>query len=518
MISTRNRSRFLWIVLAAGVAAQATGQPAWAGPVAQAPGPFDLTLFHTNDGHSHFLPRPAAWRDDGRMVGGVIPVAWHLQDQRRTAAADIFVDAGDFLTGNPVCTLEEDGVPGYAVADMMTLMGYDAGVIGNHEFDIGADRLARLLPRFGYPVMALDILGPDGRPAFPSDPVVLERGGVKVGILAVSCGGMEEVVTASRLGGLPMADQEEIVRREVAALDPRTDLIVLLSHNGVDGDKELAARLTGAGVDAIIGGHSHTRLKEPLLENGIIIVQAGSKLADLGRLDLRVENDEVAAYHGQLVTAWSDGTFAGPELTALVTGLENLVKDVYGRRIGTLTTDLTKGGGETVLGNWLADILRARAGTDVALINTGGIRKELRAGDLTALDIHEILPFANSLITMELSGGQLAAVVQRNADNGVAGGHGILQVSGLKYVYRPASDGKTAEVKEIQVGGKLLDPAGVYTVALPDYVASMAHVYLDVEVPEVHDTGVTLTQVVIEAVEAAGEVGSALDGRITELQ
>ncbi|MFH2051784.1 MAG: bifunctional UDP-sugar hydrolase/5'-nucleotidase [bacterium] len=518
MVLTRNRSRFIRIVLAVGIAALAAGRPAGADPVAQAPGPFDLTLFHTNDGHSHFLPRPAAWRDDGRMVGGVIPLAWHLQDQRRTAPADVFVDAGDFLTGNPVCTLEEDGVPGYAVADMMTLLGYDAGVVGNHEFDIGLTSLDRLVPRFGFPVMALDILGPDGGAHFPSEPLILDRGGLRIGILAVSCGGMEEVVTASRMGGLVMGDQVEIVRREAAALDPVTDLIVLLSHNGVDGDKELAANLTGAGVDVIVGGHSHTRLKEPLLENGIIIVQAGSKLTDLGRLDLRVENDEVTAFHGRLVTTWSDGTFAGPELTALVTGLENRVHEVYGRKIGTLTTDLTKGPGETVLGNWLADILRARAGADVALINTGGIRKELRAGPLTALDIHEILPFANALITMELTGRELAAVVQRNADSGVGGGHGILQVSGLRYSYRPAPDGKTAVVEEILVGAKPLDTGGVYSVALPDYVASMAHVYLNIDVPAVYDSGVTLTQVVIEAVEAAGEVGSALDGRITELQ
>ena len=68
-------------------------------------GPWNLTLFHTNDTHSYFLPRPAVWRDDGKMVGGVIPLAWHLDDQRKTTTVDLFVDAGDFMTGNPVCNL-----------------------------------------------------------------------------------------------------------------------------------------------------------------------------------------------------------------------------------------------------------------------------------------------------------------------------------------------------------------------------------------------------------------------------
>ena len=121
-------------------------------------GPFNLTVFHTNDGHSHFLPRPASWREDGKLVGGVIPLAGHLADQRRTAVADVFVDGGDFMTGNPVCNLEQHGVPGYAIARMMTLLGYDAGVIGNHEFDIGTGNLKKLVDLFGYPVMAMDIL------------------------------------------------------------------------------------------------------------------------------------------------------------------------------------------------------------------------------------------------------------------------------------------------------------------------------------------------------------------------
>lgn len=504
---------------AAGLALGGVGLPGTAAgePQLQASGPYDLTLFHTNDMHGQFLPQPAAWDSQGRMVGGVIALAWHLAEQRRTAAPSIFLDAGDFMTGNPVCNLTEDGVPGAAMARMMTLLGYDAGAFGNHEFDIGAENLAKLATRFGFPLLAMDILGPDGRPALRDEPVVLERAGLKVGVMAVSCADMEDLVTSARMGGLTMGDQAGLVRDRAAALDPATDLIVLITHNGVDGDKELAAALQGAGVDVIVGGHSHTRLREPLVVGGIVIVQAGSRMTDLGRLDLTVRDDQVAGYNGRLVTLWSDSTSAGPELTALAQGYETQVRETFGRRIGTLEVDLDKGKGENLLGNWLADILRERAGADVALINTGGIRKELRAGPLTALDIHEILPFANSLVTVELTDRQLAAVVQRNADAAVDGDHGILQVSGLSYAYRAAADGKSAEVEEILVGGRPLQAGGVYTVALPDYVAGMAHVYLNIEVPPLTDLGVTLTQAVIEAVEEAGTVRAALEGRIRTL-
>jgi len=200
-----------------------------------------------------------------------------------------------------------------------------------------------------------------------------------------------------------------------------------------------------------------------------------------------------------------------------VDGFAAQVQEEFGRTIGTLAVDMKPGRGETLLGNWLADVLRARAGSEVALINSGGIRKALLAGPLTALDIHEILPFANELVTMEISGRQLARIVQRNADSDIRRDHGILQVSGLRYAYRAAADGSSAVVEEIEVGGKPLATDAVYTVALPDYVAAMSHVYLDIEVPPLTDLGQTLAAVVIQAVEISGTVTAAREGRIRRL-
>lgn len=511
--------RFLFSTLLSLLVAAATVLPGSSdAELVQGAGPWNLTLFHTNDTHSYFLPRPAVWRDDGRMVGGVIPLAWHLEDQRQTAAPDIFLDAGDFMTGNPVCNLQENGVPGVAVARMMTALGYDVGVIGNHEFDIGSDNLVRLVPYFGFPLLAADIVDADGNPAFRREPVILERGGLKIGVMGFSCHGMEEVVASSRMPGLGMADQVELAQKMVADIDHRTDLLILITHNGVDGDKELARQLEGSGIDIIVGGHSHTRLKEPILESGILIVQAGSKMTNLGRLDLLVENDQVVKYSGRLIDLWSDGTYADPALTKLVQGYEMQVLDEYGRQIGTAAQDLRKGNGETNIGNWLADIMRQRAGSDVAFVNSGGIRKAIQAGPVTALDINEILPFANTLVVAELTDRQLAAVVQQNADAQVSKQHGILQVSGISYTFRKAPDGETAEVEEILVGGEPLQPGGIYTVAMPDFLALMAPVYLNIDMPEVVDLNVTMAQAVVEAVEATGVIDAEIEGRITLLR
>ncbi len=480
-------------------------------------GPFNLTVFHTNDAHSHFLPRPAVWRDDGRLVGGVIPLASQLAKERTHSAPDLFLDAGDFMTGNPVCQIAPNGIPGEAIAAMMNLLDYDAGTIGNHEFDIGVPALKKLVGLFDYPLIAADIVDEKGQNVFRSDPLIIEKAGLKIGILGVSCAEMSGVVAPSRFQGLKSIDQAWVLQRQAAQLDSQTDLIIAITHNGVDGDVELARILEGSGIDLIVGGHSHSRLKTPRLEGGILIVQAGSKWTNLGRLDLQVEKDRIVSYNGRLITLWAEGAEAGPELTALVGKYKKQVADQFGRTIGTLVTDWHKGRGESNLGNFLADQMRFSADADVGLVNSGGIRKSMKAGPITALDIHEMLPFSNMLVRTSLTGKQLATVVQTNANSQVSGKHGILQVSGLSYRYRTSGDGQAALVEEISVGGQPLQLDSVYTVAMPDYVVMMAGEYLNIEVPEVEDVGLTMTEAVVQAVSASGPIDSQIEGRIMRL-
>ena len=486
------------------------------GPVVGA-GPFNLTIFHTNDFHSHFLPREATWRDDGRLVGGTIPMAWHLARERSQAKASLLLDAGDFMTGNPVCRLAEDGVQGAAIARMMNMLGYDAGVIGNHEFDLGRAQLQQLVPLFDHPLLAADILDRKGNPAFAEEPLIIERGGLKVGILGVSCSKLTEVVMPGRLDGLVSRPQAPLILDQATRLDPLTDLIVLLTHNGVEEDRLLAKEITGSGVDVIVGGHSHTRLREPELVAGILIVQAGSAFTNLGRLDLMVAEDRVVRYRGRLVTLWADEAEAGPELTGLVAGYQREVLGAYGVEIGYLESDWKKQRGEHNLGDWLCDQIRERAAADVAFLNNGGIRKGLAAGPITALDIHEMLPFSNTLVTVTLTGTQLAAVVQNNADASVTRDHGIMQVSGLAYSFRENPDGAGALVEEILVGGLPLAADRTYEVAMPDYVANMKDIYLGIDLPPYRETGVELADAILAAVRKAGRIDSAVEGRIRSL-
>ena len=479
----------------------------------QGEGPWNLTVFHINDIHVNYRSEPASWRDDKAPVGGVIALASHLEEQRAEAAPSLLLDAGDFMTGDPFGEMEDEGVLGAAWMDMLNLLGIDASVVGNHEFDLGRANVRALAERASFPLMALDLLDETGELEIPQEPVVLTRGDLDIGVIGVSCRGLVEVCAEPRVRGLRMDDQADVARRWAAELDPRTDLIVLITHNGVDDDEALAHELAGSGIDLIVGGHSHTRLREPRLIDGILIVQAGSRLKNLGRLDLRVEDDRIAAYDGRLITLLAEGRRAAPELEVAVELADARVDAVYGREVGTLAASWRRDSRhESDVGDWICDALRTAAGADVALLNSGTLRTNLAPGPLTLLDVHTLLPFSNLLVTCEMSGADLLHVARVNAEAAESGKHGILQVSGLSYVYRATGDG--VEILEAAVGGQPIAPERVYTVACPDYVVMQAAVYLDLPAPETRPAGGTITDAVVAAIEAAGTIEAAEGGRI----
>lgn len=524
------------VAVALGPQSPATAGPA--GAAAAANGPWNLTIFHTNDAHGAFLPEPTGGRDDRAQTGGIVALARHLARERRTAAASLLLDAGDFMTGNPICELEVDGVRGGGWQDLRELVGYDAGVLGNHEFDLGRGNARALAARSRHPLLAADLLNERGEPEVRAAPVILERGGLRVGVMGVSCASLFGVTSGTRTGGLSLRNQTEVVREQMAALAPVTDLQVLISHSGVEADRRLARELADTGLDVIVGGHSHTRLSQPENVGGVLIVQAGSHLKYLGRLDLRVEQGRVVRHAGRLIqltvdddaaagggAVTGDNAAAGedaaaadidPELLRLAALYESRVRQEFGRVLGTAAVDWKRRrAAESNLGNWLTDCLRRHAGADVAFLNSGGIRKDLPAGPVTMLDVLEILPFGNELVTFEATGRELRRIARRNAEAFVHDRGGGLQVSGLTYAYRKVGD--HVEVQDVRVGGRPVKDDRRYKVATADYVCQKADEYFDLPPPPARAEGVAISAVVADAIRAAGTVEARVEGRMRAL-
>ncbi len=491
------------------------------GPQLPAPAPvqaesaeWNLTLLHTNDMHASFVPERATWRKDRAYVGGIAALQSHIDEQRNLSAASFLLDAGDFMTGNPICEIETDGIKGAGWIDMMGQLGYDASVIGNHEFDLGRENARALEKRATFPLMALDVYNESGELEFPDQPLIIKRGDVRIGIIGISCDGLFDVVADNRIQGITLIDQVPLIRQWAARTDSKTDLLVVVSHNGLEQDQVLAADLEGSGVDLIVGGHSHSRLYEPVKIGNIIIVQAGAKTQNLGRLDMVIDDDRIISYKEQLIQVVSAGRTGRPEMEQLVSQYTVAVENEYGKVIGQLANDWKRSRKrESNVGNWMADQLRIAADADIGLINSGTIRKNMMAGPITLMDVVAMLPFSNILETFEADAEMVRKIVQENAQAAVDGRHGILQISGLAYRFSIVDE--KAIIKMITVGGEPLDSGKIYTIACPDYVVSKSDVYFDSESPISKYAGHEMTEVIISAIKAAGTIESYTDGRMT---
>jgi len=173
---------------------------------------------------------------------------------------------------------------------------------------------------------------------------------------------------------------------------------------------------------------------------------------------------------------------------------------------------------ESNVGNFVADAIRARLGADVAVMNGGGIRSNrvLPAGRLTRRDIHGLLPFLNVLVKLEVTGATLLAALEHAVGAYPRESGGFLQVSGLAVAFDPSRP-PGQRLVEVHVGGRPVDPARRYTLATNEYLARGGDGYTMLAAARVlvgPRDGPGLTETVIAAIERAGAIAPAVEGRI----
>jgi 5'-nucleotidase / UDP-sugar diphosphatase len=440
--------------------------------------PGQLVLAHTNDLHAHYLPEPAPWLKGEPSIGGVVALSAQLEQLRDVSGADavIYLDGGDLLTGTPLMEFEEHDAAGGDMVDLLDALGCDAWVLGNHEFDLGhqnAAAIVRASVGVGVPVVSANIDAPQGgAPAFPGlvDHVILDRNGVSIGIFGLTTSGLQRLASADTMAQLSMPDMMTVARAEVALLDPETDIIIALTHIGIETDRKLAAEV--AGIDLIVGGHSHTPLSTPERVGETWIVQAGSYGRQLGVTQFEVSEDRILSFQGHLLDLTPGVSVGGPKrgLVGHVEGLSEKVEARFGVEIGEVVADTRREGGmESPLGRWAADAMRAAGRAEVGLYNSGGLRADLLAGPLTRRELYEVFPFANQVVRFELSGEELLAMALHSAAGISSGRHSPLQMSGLQVTWRERMG--AAEIVQARVGGQPVELQRRYVVATNSFVA-----------------------------------------------
>jgi 2',3'-cyclic-nucleotide 2'-phosphodiesterase (5'-nucleotidase family) len=477
--------------------------------------PQKVTILHTNDMHGSYLPTPASWMPEKPLIGGFVALDHYVKQERGTSERSLLLDAGDLMTGTLICDMEYQGAFGGALVSMMNDIGYDGWVFGNHEFDKNASNVRNLIKIAKFPVFCANLVKGDTT-FVPEAFHIYHIDGLKIGVIGLTYHQMVGMAAPEKLDGFYSIDPAPVVNKIVAEIDSQTDLIIVLSHLGIDNDRELAASIKG--VDLILGGHSHTRLESPELVNGVIIAQSGSNCRNLGRLDLTIAGDTVMEFTGKLIPMLATDISPDPKLAALVDSINAEIDKSYGIVIAQLKDNWeTQYRAESNVGDWLTDAVRKRMGTDAAFLNSGGIRKNLSAGPVRKMDICEVLPFDNRIVTFTLTGAELIKIAEHNVGLEQGSYQGSLQLSGLSYSWQ--GDSANVKMVDIRINGNPIKLDQVYTVASIDYVVEAnADKYFGFAVTsEIKQTGVGLTEAILDEVEKAGIIESKIDGRAKKM-
>lgn len=450
---------------------------------------YQITFYHVSDTHGAFYKSPTTNSGGFAILSTMVKQARH----EAALAGDIFflTSGGDVNTGTP----ESDLLMAEPDFSAMNAMGFDAMAVGNHEFD---HHWKYLLVKQGwaqFPFLAANIR-PTIPQAFPIVPYVIKQShGLKVAFLGLTTEHTPFQSLPANSVGLHFDPAIATAKRWVPFLKQYADVVVVLSHLGwcplgdcISPNDVLLAREV-PGIDLILGGHSHTAMTQPEVENGTFIFHAFEKNQKVGILKTEFLNGQLNVKEAALAP------IVGTEDPAILEILQPLMqqsseklKVVVGETAvvldGERTNVRTK---ETNLGNLITKAIKLRTKSDIALVNGGGIRASIAAGPVTYGDIYKVLPFGNTICTVELTGADLVKYMAQVAT--MAPGEGSFpQMSGVTLKTDTANN-----VLDLRVNGQLVESQRTYKLAMNNFMAEGGDFYPNVKkYSSFIDTGLTM--------------------------
>jgi 5'-nucleotidase / UDP-sugar diphosphatase len=354
-----------------------------------------LTILHFNDLHDRLLP-------DSDGVGGVAHLATLLQRERAAASASLTLNAGDLVEGTPVSTVFE-GVPDYEIANNL---GIDVNCLGNHEFDYGWQKIRDYMQIATFPTVSGNTLNASGQRMLDPPYVIRNAGGLRIAIIGAMLQTLLQNTTLDRLGPYHAAPIIETLRPIVAEAKQRADMVIVLGHLEKSEAESILRDLPDVSVVAI--GHQHTPWKEPVEIDGRFVIHAEGYGRQVGRLVLQYDTAtrRIVAHEWTGIVVDDSVYPANPAVQAQVDKWESRVSALVDVPIGRATREIPRNEMKALIERAMLD----RVPADFAFTNRGGVRDILPTGQLLARHVWNVMPFDNSVVTLEIPGAQLAAL------------------------------------------------------------------------------------------------------------
>jgi len=467
---------------------------------------FDLYIVHTNDVHGYL-------DSNGTTEIGYPKFATLLKVGKELAHNNVLVlDAGDFSSGTNLVN-SFNGEPAYTCIDMA---GYDAVTPGNHEFDYDQSVVETAAQKAdGVKIISANILDAQGNLVFqPYE--IYQYNGFKVAVIGLIT---PDTKTAAKfVKGLTFVnplDYQEAAQSAIDRAHEVADYVVVLGHFGNDAtasvtSEEICQNING--IDLFIDGHSHQVTNEVV--NGTLIAQTGSHFENIGVVDVAVR-DGVAVQTRETLIQASDvldcensplaqsvGITSVPDdddLALYIGHVKQTVESLLGKVIANIPTTLA-GDRASVrtksmpLGTSVAKAMTAETGADVSFFNGGNLRADLTKGDVTIGDVQNVLPYGNTLVTVQMTGAALKQAFEDGYDS-IPEPQGKFPQTDAKVIYNKFAP-SGSRIQLILINNKMLDENAMYTVCTSDYIANGGDGYTEFS-GEQTLTAVTIKQAVI---------------------
>lgn len=379
----------------------------------------------------------------------------------------LLVDAGDRFSGNVyVDNAVEKGLP---IISLMNKLGYDVAAFGNHDFDYGQSILKKRIGEAGFDILCANVISANSELGQPDPYKIIERAGIKFCFFSLIETGSDHI-PATNPGNLKdiTFDYYKDIALANRELKNQCDVFIGLTHLGFLSDSLLAVAMPE--LDVIVGGHSHTLIRDTKTINGVLVSQTGSNLNYAGITYLTFDDKKLVDKTYKVFDLKEIGE-GDAEITLMVEEFCN--RPEFQEKIGTTSAGLKY---KEDVASMVTDAMAFAAGCDFAFYNKGGVRlNSIPAGDITLETVYRIEPFSNYIVTHELTLAEIRQLIL-NRFNGMENPEDRdidLFVSEGKYTILKDVAGNGVDVRFTDKNGnKLTDGAKKYKVGLSNYVNS----------------------------------------------
>ena len=462
----------------------------------------EITLLHINDTHSKHIPTIVTDKKTGVVStnGGSAALATLIKELKaKNPQNTLAIHGGDAVTGSAFSLIYK----GMESTDILNMTSIDLAVLGNHEFDFGLKQAYNIITNRNFPTITANAYEQDTSNAIVPPTFTTNINGKSIGFIGILTSA--EVYSLKGKAGQFFVTDELTSLSNLLASDTSiqtNDLLILVSHMGFKKDQVIAAAFSNV-FDVIIGGHSHTYLEQPVKINNTLIVQLNNNIKELGKLDLTINSkNDISSYKYEAIPI--KNITPDPKVVAYIESKQGLVDEQMGGVLASISETLEDKDirlQSTTLGNLITDMALEGfkdRGADMLLLNSGGIRSSLDAGDITLGKVYEIHPFDNVAVYFETSGAILKQILSHSANN-VRSTGGFLQIS--KGLVVTVEADKT--ISSVSLNGVEIDDNKTYKIITSDWVFNGGDGYTMIlaNAKNAQNTGFDVRDILIQQLE-----------------